>query len=82
VAQVRRYCRSPGSSGAVLEYPRGTALSRKTFWALLRHYGALAGLSLPPRHHTATGMFRTMAMKSVSKSRVNPEPSRAQGTGT
>jgi type 1 fimbriae regulatory protein FimB len=30
---------------------RGTALSRKTFWALLRRYGDLAGLSLPPHPH-------------------------------
>jgi type 1 fimbriae regulatory protein FimB len=30
---------------------RGTALSRKTFWALLRRYGELAGLSLPPHPH-------------------------------
>ena len=30
---------------------RGTALSRKTFWALLRRYGDLAGLALPPHPH-------------------------------
>ncbi len=30
---------------------RGTALSRKTFWALLRRYGEEAGLSLPPHPH-------------------------------
>jgi len=30
---------------------RGAALSRKTFWALLRRYGELAGLSLPPHPH-------------------------------
>ena len=30
---------------------RGTALSRKTFWALLRRYGELAGLALPPHPH-------------------------------
>lgn len=30
---------------------RGTALSRKTFWTLLRRYGEQAGLSLPPHPH-------------------------------
>lgn len=30
---------------------RGAALSRKTFWALLRRYGEAAGLSLPPHPH-------------------------------
>ncbi len=30
---------------------RGTAISRKTFWALLRRYGEAAGLSLPPHPH-------------------------------
>jgi type 1 fimbriae regulatory protein FimB len=30
---------------------RGVVLSRKTFWALLRRYGGLAGLSLPPHLH-------------------------------
>ena len=30
---------------------RGAALSRKTFWALLRRYGEEAGLSLPPHPH-------------------------------
>ncbi|WP_303646308.1 tyrosine-type recombinase/integrase [Acidithiobacillus concretivorus] len=30
---------------------RGTAISRKTFWALLRRYGEEAGLSLPPHPH-------------------------------
>ena len=30
---------------------RGTVLSRKTFWALLRRYGELAGLALPPHPH-------------------------------
>ena len=31
--------------------PGGTVLSRKTFWALLRRYGELAGLALPPHPH-------------------------------
>ncbi len=52
-----RQWRKPGGSGAALDRQalflstRGTALSRKTFWALLRRYGELAGLALPPHPH-------------------------------
>ena len=52
-----RQWRKSGGPGAALDRhalflsARGTALSRKTFWALLRRYGELAGLSLPPHPH-------------------------------
>ena len=52
-----RQWRKSGGPGAALERhalflsTRGTALSRKTFWALLRRYGELAGLALPPHPH-------------------------------
>ena len=52
-----RQWRKKGGAGAALDRQalflsaRGTALSRKTFWALLRSYGELAGLSLPPHPH-------------------------------
>ena len=52
-----RQWRKSGGTGAALDRQalflsaRGTALSRKTFWALLRRYGELAGLSLPPHPH-------------------------------
>ena len=52
-----RQWRKPGGTGAALDRQalflstRGAALSRKTFWALLRRYGAQAGLSLPPHPH-------------------------------
>ena len=52
-----RQWRKSGGPGAALDRQalflsaRGTALSRKTFWALLRRYGELAGLSLPPHPH-------------------------------
>ena len=52
-----RQWRKKGGAGAALDRQalflsaRGTALSRKTFWALLRRYGELAGLSLPPHPH-------------------------------
>lgn len=52
-----RQWRKPGGTGAALDRQalflstRGTALSRKTFWALLRRYGELAGLALPPHPH-------------------------------
>jgi len=53
---LRQWCKK-GGNGATLDRQalflstRGTALSRKTFWALLRRYGDLAGLSLPPHPH-------------------------------
>ena len=52
-----RQWRKKGGTGAALDRQalflsaRGTALSRKTFWALLRRYGELAGLALPPHPH-------------------------------
>jgi type 1 fimbriae regulatory protein FimB len=52
-----RQWRKKGGAGSALDRQalflsaRGTALSRKTFWALLRRYGELAGLSLPPHPH-------------------------------
>ena len=53
-----RQCRKKeGGTGAALDRhalflsTRGTVLSRKTFWALLRRYGELAGLTLPPHPH-------------------------------
>jgi len=52
-----RQWRKKGGNGAAMDRQalflstRGTALSRKTFWALLRRYGELAGLSLPPHPH-------------------------------
>ncbi len=52
-----RQWRKSGGPGAALDRhalflsARGTALSRKTFWALLRRYGELAGLALPPHPH-------------------------------
>ena len=54
---LRQWRRKEGGTGAALDRhalflsARGTALSRKTFWALLRRYGALAGLALPPHPH-------------------------------
>jgi len=54
---LRQWRRKEGGTGAALDRQalflstRGTALSRKTFWALLRRYGDLAGLSLPPHPH-------------------------------
>ena len=54
---LRQWRRKEGSLGAALDRQalflstRGTALSRKTFWALLRRYGELAGLALPPHPH-------------------------------
>ena len=53
---LRQWRKSSGT-GAALDRQalflsaRGTALSRKTFWALLRRYGELAKLSLPPHPH-------------------------------
>ena len=53
---LRQWRKSSGT-GAALDRQalflstRGTALSRKTFWALLRRYGELAELSLPPHPH-------------------------------
>lgn len=38
-------------SQALFLSTRGTALSRKTFWTLLRRYGEVAGLALPPHPH-------------------------------
>ena len=52
-----RQWRKSGGAGAALDghalflSTRGTALSRKTFWALLRRYGEAAGLALPPHPH-------------------------------
>ena len=52
-----RQWRKSGGAGAALDRQalflstRGTALSRKTFWALLRRYGEAAGLALPPHPH-------------------------------
>ncbi|MEY2336539.1 tyrosine-type recombinase/integrase [Acidithiobacillus ferrianus] len=52
-----RQWRKQGGAGAALDRQalflstRGVALSRKTFWALLRRYGELAGLALPPHPH-------------------------------
>ena len=52
-----RQWRKPGGTGAAPDRQalflstRGAALSRKTFWALLRRYGELARLSLPPHPH-------------------------------
>ncbi len=55
---LRRWSRGESRPGtAVLDRQalflstRGAALSRKTFWALLRRYGEEAGLSLPPHPH-------------------------------
>ena len=54
---LRQWRRKEGGTGAALDRhalflsARGTALSRKTFWALLRRYGELAELSLPPHPH-------------------------------
>ena len=54
---LRQWRRKEGGTGAALDRhalflsARGTALSRKTFWALLRRYGDLAGLALPPHPH-------------------------------
>jgi len=54
---LRQWRKKDGGTGAALDRhalflsTRGTALSRKTFWALLRRYGALAGLALPPYPH-------------------------------
>ena len=54
---LRQWRRKEGGTGAALDRQalflstRGTALSRKTFWALLRRYGELAGLALPPHPH-------------------------------
>ena len=54
---LRQWRKSSGTGGAALDRQalflstRGTALSRKTFWALLRRYGELAELSLPPHPH-------------------------------
>ena len=54
---LRHWCKKEGGTGAALDRQalflsaRGTALSRKTFWALLRRYGELAGLALPPHPH-------------------------------
>ena len=54
---LRQWRRKEGGTGAALDRhalflsARGTALSRKTFWALLRRYGELAGLALPPHPH-------------------------------
>ena len=54
---LRQWRRKEGGTAAALDRQalflsaRGTALSRKTFWALLRRYGELAGLALPPHPH-------------------------------
>jgi len=54
---LRQWRKKGGGTGAAQDRQalflsaRGTALSRKTFWALLRRYGALAGLALPPHPH-------------------------------
>ncbi len=54
---LRQWRKKEGGTGAALDRhalflsARGTALSRKTFWALLRRYGELAGLALPPHPH-------------------------------
>ncbi|MHB1705204.1 MAG: tyrosine-type recombinase/integrase [Acidithiobacillus sp.] len=54
---LRQWRKKEGGTGAALDRhalflsTRGTALSRKTFWALLRGYGELAGLALPPHPH-------------------------------
>ncbi len=54
---LRQWRRKEGGTGAALDRQalflstRGTALSRKTFWALLHRYGELAGLALPPHPH-------------------------------
>jgi type 1 fimbriae regulatory protein FimB len=54
---LRQWRRKEGGTAAALDRQalflsaRGTALSRKTFWALLRRYGELAELSLPPHPH-------------------------------
>ncbi|MHB1268400.1 MAG: tyrosine-type recombinase/integrase [Acidithiobacillus ferriphilus] len=54
---LRQWRKKGGGTGAALDRhalflsARGTALSRKTFWALLRRYGELAGLALPPHPH-------------------------------
>ena len=54
---LRQWRRKEGGTAAALDRQalflsaRGTALSRKTFWALLRRYGDLAGLALPPHPH-------------------------------
>ncbi|UEP60380.1 tyrosine-type recombinase/integrase [Acidithiobacillus ferriphilus] len=54
---LRQWRRKEGGTAAALDRhalflsARGTALSRKTFWALLRRYGELAGLALPPHPH-------------------------------
>jgi len=54
---LRQWRRKEGGTGAAMDRhalflsARGTALSRKTFWALLRRYGELAGLALPPHPH-------------------------------
>ena len=54
---LRQWRKKEGGTGAALDRhalflsTRGTALSRKTFWALLRRYGELAGLALPPHPH-------------------------------
>lgn len=42
---------TPPDRQAVFLSVRGQALSRKTFWQLLRAYGEAAGLSLPPHPH-------------------------------
>lgn len=52
-----RQWRKKDSAGGTLDSQalflstRGTALSRKTFWTLLRRYGEVAGLALPPHPH-------------------------------
>ena len=54
---LRQWRKKEGGTGAALDRhalflsTRGTVLSRKTFWALLRRYGELAGLTLPPHPH-------------------------------
>ena len=56
-ARWLRQWRRKGGAGAAPDRQalflstRGTALSRKTFWAGLRRYGELAGLALPPHPH-------------------------------
>ncbi|MDD5375454.1 hypothetical protein [Acidithiobacillus sp.] len=51
---LRQWRKKEGGTGAALDRhalflsTRGTALSRKTFWARLRRYGELEGLALPP----------------------------------
>ena len=54
---LRQWRKKEGGTGAALDRhalflsTRGTVLSRKTFWALLRRYGEAAGLALPPHPH-------------------------------